>query len=80
MYAGDTALHVTAAAHHIGIAESLVAQGAAVRAQTEGERNHSTTQRTVPGAGPFELISYLIKAGADPDVIDKSGVAPLHRA
>ena len=27
-----------------------------------------------------ELISYLIDAGADPDAIDKSGVAPLHRA
>ena len=27
-----------------------------------------------------ETISYLIDAGADPDAIDKSGVAPLHRA
>ena len=27
-----------------------------------------------------EMISYLIDAGADPDAIDKSGVAPLHRA
>jgi ankyrin repeat protein len=26
------------------------------------------------------VISYLIAAGADPDAIDKSGVAPLHRA
>ena len=26
------------------------------------------------------MISYLIDAGADPDAIDKSGVAPLHRA
>jgi hypothetical protein len=27
-----------------------------------------------------EVISYLIDAGADPDALDKSGVAPLHRA
>jgi ankyrin repeat protein len=27
-----------------------------------------------------ELISYLIDTGADPDALDKSGVAPLHRA
>jgi ankyrin repeat protein len=26
------------------------------------------------------MIAYLIAAGADPDAIDKSGVAPLHRA
>ena len=27
-----------------------------------------------------ELISFLIDAGADPNALDKSGVAPLHRA
>ena len=32
VYAGDTALHVAAAAHDRGLAESLVVQGAAVRA------------------------------------------------
>ena len=26
------------------------------------------------------MIAYLIEAGADPDAMDKSGVAPLHRA
>jgi ankyrin repeat protein len=26
------------------------------------------------------VIDYLIEAGADPDAMDKSGVAPLHRA
>ena len=33
VYAGDTALHVTAAAHQREVAESLVAQGADVRAR-----------------------------------------------
>jgi ankyrin repeat protein len=27
-----------------------------------------------------DLITYLIGAGADPNALDKSGVAPLHRA
>jgi len=26
------------------------------------------------------VIAYLIEAGADPNALDKSGVAPLHRA
>jgi ankyrin repeat protein len=26
------------------------------------------------------VITYLIEAGADPNALDKSGVAPLHRA
>ena len=39
-----------------------------------------------PGAGDLDLdaqrevICYLIAAGAGPDAIDNSGVAPLHRA
>lgn len=27
-----------------------------------------------------QIISFLIDAGADPNALDKSGVAPLHRA
>ena len=31
-------------------------------------------------AAQQEVIRHLIEAGADPDAMDKSGVAPLHRA
>jgi hypothetical protein len=87
VYAGDTALHVAAAAHHRGLAESLVEKGAAVRARNRrgAEPLHYAADGR-PGAddwdsnGQRDLISYLIDAGADPDAIDKSGVAPLHRA
>jgi hypothetical protein len=87
VYTGDTALHVAAAAHDRVLAERLVAQDAAVRARnrrgaeplhyaadgrTDADYLHSNAQR--------ETISYLIAAGADPNAIDKSGVAPLHRA
>jgi hypothetical protein len=84
VYAGDTALHVAAAAHDRGVAESLVAQGAPVRAQN---RRGADPLHYAADGGPGadsnaqrELISYLIDAGADPDALDKSGVAPLHRA
>jgi hypothetical protein len=87
IYAGDTALHVAAAAHHRGLAETLVAQGARVRARNRrgAEPLHYAADG---GPGPDyrdsnaqrQVISYLIDAGADPNAIDKSGAAPLHRA
>src|SRR5262249_15737510 len=53
----------------------------------EGERNRSTTPPTaVPTRGPGirgaqrDVIVYLIEVGADPNAVDNSGVAPLHRA
>jgi ankyrin repeat protein len=87
VYAGDTALHVAAAAHHRGIAESLVAGGAAVRARNRrgAEPLHYAADGG-PGleysdsTGQPDVISYLVEAGADPNATDKSGVAPLHRA
>jgi hypothetical protein len=87
VYAGDTALHVAAAAHQRGLAEALLAHGAAVRARNRrgAEPLHYAADGG-PGAdfwdpnAQSDLISYLIDAGADPDALDKSGVAPLHRA
>ena len=87
VYAGDTGLHVAAAAYRLGPAESLVARGAAVRARNRrgAEPIHYAADGHI---GPDdvdtnaqgELIAYLIGAGADPDAVDGSGVAPLHRA
>jgi hypothetical protein len=87
VYAGDTALHVVAAAHDRALAESLVARGAEVRARNRrgAEPLHyaadgrSDVDDSVSSA-QRDLICYLIDAGADPDALDKSGVAPLHRA
>ena len=87
VYAGDTALHVAAAAHSLDLAESLVAQGAEVRARNRrgAEPLHYAADGRLDtddweSSAQREVISYLIDAGADPDALDKSGVAPLHRA
>ena len=87
IFEGDTALHVAAAAHEIDVAECLAAHGAEVRARNRrgAEPLHYAADGS-PGAShrdrdaQREMIAYLIGAGAHPDVLDKSGVAPLHRA
>ncbi len=87
VYAGDTALHVAAAAHHRELAESLVAQGAVVVARNRRGAeplHYAADGRSDAGdwepSAQREVIFYLIDAGADPDALDKSGVPPLHRA
>ncbi len=84
VYSGDTALHVAAAANDRALAESLVVQGAAVRARN---RRGAEPLHYAADGGPSEnsdaqreLITFLVDAGADPNALDKSGVAPLHRA
>src|ERR1700734_1153184 len=87
VYAGDTALHVAAAAHDRGLAETLVGHGAVVRARNRrgAEPLHYATDGS-PGSDRWdptaqsEMIGYLIEAGADPEALDNSGVGPLHRA
>jgi ankyrin repeat protein len=87
VYAGDTALHVAAAAYQRELAEWLVARGGDVRARNRrgAEPLHYAadggpgTEHWDPDA-QREVIAYLIAAGADPDALDNNGVAPLHRA
>jgi len=87
LYAGDTALHIAAAAHRRELAELFVAHGADVRARNRrgAEPLHHAADGSPDAArgdrnAQRDVIVYLIGAGADPDAIDKSGVAPLHRA
>jgi hypothetical protein len=86
-YAGDTALHIAAAAYEGEIAEELVARGANVSARNRrgAEPLHYAadgspeSDRWDPDA-QYAVVEFLIRAGADPNSQDKSGVAPLHRA
>jgi hypothetical protein len=87
IYAGDTALHVAAAAHQAKVAERLIELGADVRARNRrgAEPLHYAADGAPDGptwrpAAQAETIALLVAAGADPNALDKSGVAPLHRA
>jgi ankyrin repeat protein len=87
VYAGDTALHIAAAAYDVEISKELLAKGANVRARNrrgaepihyavDGNPNSHTWNPTDQEA----IVECLIEAGADPSSPDKGGVTPLHRA
>jgi hypothetical protein len=88
IYAGDTALHVAAAAHRPEIVQKLIATGASVRARNRrgGEPLHYAVDG-IPGSRKWNalaqaaIVARLIEAGADPNATDKSvpcvRVAPL---
>ena len=87
VYAGDTALHVAAAAYDAGIAAELVARGANVRARNRrGAEPLHYAADGVPGSDAWDpdaqhaTVEFLIQAGANPNSADTNGVAPLHRA
>ena len=83
VYAGDTALHIAAAAFKRDIAELLVAHGANCRAKNRmgAEPLHyaADANRWEPVA-QAATIQYLILVGGDPNALDHQGVSPLHRA
>ncbi len=87
VYAGDTALHIAAAAYRRDLAQMLVDRGALVRARNRrgAEPLHYAADGNpeAPRWNPDaqrEVIAYLVANGADPNALDRSGVAPLHRA
>lgn len=87
VYAGDTALHIAAAAHAREISKTLLARGASVHARNRrgAEPLHYAVDG-IPGSTTWNpaaqeaVVECLIEAGADPNSPDKSGVTPLHRA
>jgi ankyrin repeat protein len=83
LYAGDTALHMAAAAFRRSTVELLVARGADVRAKNRRGAeplHYAADANHWDPAAQAETIEYLISAGADPDADDKSGTTALHRA
>lgn len=87
LYAGDTALHIAAAAYQKDIAMDLIARGADVRARNRrgAEPLHYAVDgvpasRTWNPHAQGATVACLIEAGADPNAVNKSGVTPLHRA
>lgn len=87
LYAGDTALHIAAAAHRPQIAQALIALGAPLEAANRrGARPlhyAADSHPGLPGWNPTAqaaTITVLLAAGAEPNPADKSGTTPLHRA
>ncbi len=87
LYTGDTALHVSAIAYSVEISQLLIRYGAEVRAKNrrgaeplhyacDGSPNHSAWNSDAQRDTVFKLIEW----GACPNCLDKSGVAPIHRA
>ena len=87
IYAGDTGLHIAAAAYRSKMIRDLVSAGADIRAENRhsAEPLHAAAVG-IPGShfwnprAQAAAVRALIKAGADPNAADKSGVTPLHRA
>jgi ankyrin repeat protein len=83
VYAGDTALHVAAAAFRRPLAERLVSHGADCRAKNRRGAeplHYAADANHWEPAAQAKTIEYLVSVGADPNALDNSGVAPLHRA
>lgn len=87
LYSGDTPLHAAAAGYRTEIARALIHLGADVSARNRrgAEPIHYAADGN-PGSQNWspqaqaEIIALLVLNGAKPDALDKSGVAPLHRA
>ncbi len=86
-YAGDSALHIAAAAHRPAVVALLLDAGAQVGARNRrGAQPLHYAADGSPGSAAWDpvaqaqTINCLLEAGADPDAADRSGVTPLHRA
>ena len=87
VYAGDTALHIAAAAYEVGIVRELVNAGAsAAAANRRGAQPLHYAVDGGPGNARWnpvvqrDTVLCLLQLGADPNAFDKNGTAPLHRA
>ena len=83
LYAGDTALHMAAAAFRLPVAALMISHGADCRARNRRGAeplHYAADTNTWNPAAQARTIEYLLSAGADPNALDKSGVTPLHRA
>jgi hypothetical protein len=88
IYVGDTALHLAAAGYRVEIVKLLLAAGADPNAAGNHRRSsplHYAADGYINGPAwdaneQVKTIRCLLEAGADINIQDKNGAAPLHRA
>jgi len=83
LYAGDTALHMAAAGYKCETVQELIDKGADCFAKNRRGAeplHYASDSNTWNPTAQAATIDCLVRAGANPNAIDKSGVAPLHRA
>jgi len=83
LYAGDTALHMAAAGFKFELVQILIDHGAEYGAKNRrgAEPLHYASDcNTWNPDAQVATIECLIRAGANPNATDASGVAPIHRA
>ncbi len=87
VYAGDTALHIAAAAHQAAVACELLDAGAAIAAANRrGAQPLHYAVDGSPGSARWDPVAQrdtvicLVERGADPNAVDANGTPPLHRA
>jgi ankyrin repeat protein len=83
LYAGDTALHMAAAAFQYEICQELIDRGADCSAKNRRGAeplHYASDSNTWNPEAQAATIACLVRAGANPNATDNSGVPPLHRA
>jgi len=86
LYAGDTLLHVAAAAINVSAVKALLAAGSNAASAGSGSSPLHYAADPRPRCGVWnpaaqeEIIQLLVAAGSDPNLADRQGATPLHRA
>jgi ankyrin repeat protein len=87
VWAGDTALHIAAAAYEPELIRKLISAGADVRAKNRhGDEPLHAASAGIPDSPRWNpsaqatTIVCIIEAGADPNTVNKRDVSPLHQA
>lgn len=75
---GYTALHYAARNGRLKICKLLLERGANVNARTRCAR--ATSLHRAASQGHEDVVDFLLKSGADADLLDDDGCTALHRA